>query len=158
MVKWKEIEGNLFDYDKTHYLAQCISSDFKMGKGIATEFVRRYNLKELLLEKYEDVYPNIWENQNPLCDLTCFDDSKGVFSLITKSKYFKKPTYDTMRKSLEEMKKLVIKLINESKEPIKIAMPTIGSGLDKLEWNQVKDIILEVFNDVDVEILFVYKQ
>ena len=59
MVKWKEIEGDLFDYDKTYYLTQCISADFKMGKGIATEFVQRYNVKELLLDKYKDNFQNI---------------------------------------------------------------------------------------------------
>lgn len=155
-MEWKEVEGNLFDYEKTHYLAQCISSDFKMSKGIATEFVNRYNLKELLLDKYKDILPNIWSDQYPLCDLTKFEDTKGVFNLITKKKFSNKPTYKTLTNSLEEMKKLVKELIDSSDEKIKIAMPKIGSGLDRLEWDKVKNIVLDVFKDVDVEILFVY--
>lgn len=158
MIKWKELEGNLFDYEVTHFLAHCISADFKMGKGIATEFVRRYNLKELLLDKYKDNFQHIWEDQSPLCDLTRFNDTKGVFSLITKPKYFKKPTYDTLRKSLEEMKVLVKKIIDESNETVKIAMPQIGCGLDKLEWNKVKEMVIEMFADINVELLFVYKE
>lgn len=31
-------------------------------------------------------------------------------------------------------------------------MPKIGCGLDRLEWNKVKDIIGEVFKDIDVGI------
>jgi hypothetical protein len=35
----------------------------------------------------------------------------------------------------------------------KLAMPLIGCGLDKLEWANVKDIIEDVFNDMNIEIL-----
>lgn len=42
-------------------------------------------------------------------------------------------------------------------EPVKLAMPRIGCGLDKLEWSKVKAIIEEVFADTDVEILVCVK-
>jgi hypothetical protein len=35
----------------------------------------------------------------------------------------------------------------------KLAMPKIASGLDRLSWSEVYDIICEVFEDTDVEIL-----
>ena len=35
----------------------------------------------------------------------------------------------------------------------KLAMPKIGCGLDRLDWDEVYDIICEVFEDTDVEIL-----
>ena len=35
----------------------------------------------------------------------------------------------------------------------KIAMPKIGSGLDRLNWQDVEQIIKDVFADTDVEIL-----
>jgi hypothetical protein len=35
----------------------------------------------------------------------------------------------------------------------KIAMPLIGCGLDRLDWNKVKDVIEDVFSDTDIEIL-----
>jgi len=34
-----------------------------------------------------------------------------------------------------------------------IAMPKIGCGLDRLQWGMVREIITEVFNDLDIEIL-----
>ena len=35
----------------------------------------------------------------------------------------------------------------------KIAMPMIGCGLDKLEWDRVSQIIKNIFGDTDMEIL-----
>ena len=35
----------------------------------------------------------------------------------------------------------------------KIAMPMIGCGLDKLNWDKVSQIIKETFKDTDIEIL-----
>ena len=38
----------------------------------------------------------------------------------------------------------------------KLAMPIIGCGLDKLEWSKVKDLIIQVFKNMDIEILICY--
>jgi hypothetical protein len=35
----------------------------------------------------------------------------------------------------------------------KVAMPRIGCGLDRLQWGIVREIILEVFEDTDLEIV-----
>lgn len=35
----------------------------------------------------------------------------------------------------------------------KLAMPGIGSGLDKLDWVKVEDMIKDVFGDMDIEIV-----
>ena len=39
----------------------------------------------------------------------------------------------------------------------KIAMPLIGCGLDKLKWEKVRKIIIDTFNDTDIEILVCIK-
>ena len=71
-----------------------------------------------------------------------------VFNLITKEKYWQKPTYKTMQGALEIMKMMATE--NGVK---KIAMPIIGCGLDRLQWDKVSKIIQEVFEDTDIEIL-----
>ena len=38
----------------------------------------------------------------------------------------------------------------------KLAMPCIGCGLDKLKWEKVREIIKEIFEDMDIEILICY--
>jgi predicted nucleotide-binding protein (sugar kinase/HSP70/actin superfamily) len=71
-----------------------------------------------------------------------------VFNLITKERYWQKPTYETMRGALEMMRKLIIE-----NNVNKIAMPVIGCGLDSLNFNKVSEIIQEVFGELDIEIL-----
>ena len=36
-------------------------------------------------------------------------------------------------------------------------MPLIGCGLDKLKWGKVRKIIIDTFNDTDIEILVCIK-
>lgn len=71
-----------------------------------------------------------------------------VFNLVTKRNYFHKPTEETMRNALfdlrEQAKEQRIKML---------AMPKIGAGLDKMPWKVVLSIIIEVFNDEDITIL-----
>ena len=75
----------------------------------------------------------------------------NVFNLVTKNKYWNKPTYSDLNKTLEMLKKFIIKL------DIKyLAMPKIGCGLDKLHWNKVKKNIENIFNDLDIEIVICY--
>lgn len=71
-----------------------------------------------------------------------------MFNLITKERYYHKPTLITMRLALEKMNKVCSE--NDIK---KIAMPTIGAGLDRLKWDDVAKSIHTIFDDTDVEIL-----
>ena len=71
-----------------------------------------------------------------------------VFNLITKERYFQKPTYESLRGALECMKTLC-----GEKGVRRVAMPVIGCGLDRLEWEKVSAIIREVFSDKGVEVL-----
>lgn len=66
---------------------------------------------------------------------------------VTKTRYFHKPTYDTLRSSLIAMKQHCVE-----NNVTKLAMPRIGCGLDKLEWDEVKEIIKETFKDVEIDV------
>lgn len=35
----------------------------------------------------------------------------------------------------------------------KLAMPKIGCGLDRLQWSNVEDLVLRVFDHVEIDIL-----
>lgn len=71
-----------------------------------------------------------------------------MFNLVTKEKYWHKPTYESVREALEDMRECL-----EDIGGNKLAMPHIASGLDRLEWSKVYDIICEVFNDMNIEIV-----
>lgn len=135
---YKEIQGNLFSVPDYYYLAHCISADFALGAGIAKQFNEFYDMRSKLNEYYAD--------QKYQCVGKALMVGK-VFNLVTKQRYWHKPTYDTLRKSLMALKLHCMKL-----DIKKLAMPKIAAGLDRLEWNKVSEIIKETFSDMDIEI------
>lgn len=126
---------NLFSVTDEYYLAHCISADYALGAGIAVEFQKRFHLRDALLKEGSGMYPD--------CILI-----GRVFNLVTKNKYWDKPSYKSLRRTLDIMK--VVCLENNID---KIAMPKIGCGLDRLVWTQVKDDIEKIFADIDMDIL-----
>ena len=75
----------------------------------------------------------------------------NVYNLVTKTRFWHKPTLDSLHEALTDMRMYVV-----DDGVKKIAMPRIGCGLDKLDWEDVSQIIQEVFRDTDVEILVCY--
>ena len=61
-----------------------------------------------------------------------------VYYLITKPRYFHKPTYNDLRLSLRAMFEHMV-----AHEVPHVAMPEIGCGLDMLQWPQVEAILKE---------------
>lgn len=129
---------DLFTMPHGYYFAHCISSDFALGAGIAKTFDNEYNMRFKLFKQY----PNYAYYGG---DALLIDN---VFNLVTKAKYWHKPTYESVREALESMRDQL-----EEIGGTKLAMPHIASGLDRLEWEKVYEIICEVFNDVNIEIV-----
>jgi hypothetical protein len=129
---------DLFAVPQGYYLAHCISADFALGAGIAKTFDEIYNMRFKLFREYGDYIYN--DGDALLID--------NVFNLVTKPKCYHKPRYEDLRESLETMKKIMSEL-----SVTKLAMPKIGCGLDRLNWDDVLEIICEVFEDTDAEIL-----
>ena len=108
-----------------------------MSKGIAVEFVKRFGQVEALQKQGKEVGEvAVLEHEG-----------RFVYYLITKLKYFYKPTYGQVVKALEAMHAHCL-----SHGVKQLAIPQLGSGLDKLEWKQVKQHIQEVFADGMVHI------
>jgi hypothetical protein len=67
---------------------------------------------------------------------------------VTKKKFYHKPLYSSLENCLKELKNICIDL-----KVKKLAMPMIGCGLDRLNWNLVQRIIDDVFeNQKELEI------
>ena len=137
-----QVKGDLFTkenmQDKNIYLAHCISRDCELGLGIAKTFDKKFpNMKNALKSRITNM---------TVCVL--YDDK--VFNLITKNKYWQKPTYISLENSLKDMA-TQCKLFN-----IKIlAMPRIACGLDKLNWKKVRVMLEDIFKDLEITI-YVY--
>lgn len=143
-MTYKEELRDLFSVPDDYYLAHCISADFGMGKGIVVEFNKRFDMKNKLQVKYPD-YLDCYNRHRIGGD--CILEGR-VLNLITKERYFHKSTIITMRIALQKMKKVCIE-----NSITKIAMPTIGAGLDRLSWSTVSDHIHVIFDDTDIEML-----
>jgi hypothetical protein len=141
---YKEEVRDLFSVPEDYYLVHCISADFGMGKGIAVEFNKHFDMKNKLQTKYPD-YVNQWHRSKTIGH--CIYEGR-VFNLVTKERYWHKPTYISITFALKQMRTLCY--LNDIK---KIAMPIIGCGLDRLEWSKVSKIIQTLFEDRDIEIL-----
>lgn len=142
-MRYKEQKRDLFSTDSDYYLAHCISADFGMGKGIVVEFNKRFDMKNKLKQLYPN-YLQTWTNGD------CLKEGK-VFNLITKERYYSKPILATLKNALIKMKEICLK-----ENITKIAMPKIGCGLDQLNWNDVKRLLFETFEDTDIEIFVCY--
>jgi hypothetical protein len=129
---------DLFTISQGYYLAHCISADFALGAGIAKAFDSVYNMRFKLFRNYDN-----YEYSGG--DALLVDN---VFNLVTKHKYWHKPTYDSLREALEMMKEQLDFL-----GATKLAVPMLGCGLDRLQWAQVENIIKDVFADTDVDIV-----
>lgn len=145
--KYEERYQDLFNLDESYALAHCISADFAMGKGIVVKFNEYFNLKNTLRSKYQN-YENTWISNGKRG--TCIKEGK-VFNLITKEKYYQKPTMQSMSEALISMREQAIQ-----NNITKIAMPKIGCGLDKLIWENVSSLIKNIFNQTNIEILVCY--
>lgn len=150
-----EITGDIFDHFEARlrgipvpyirkpedfYFIQTVSGDCKMGAGIAKEINDRYGFRDIVLnDKYH----------RPPYKIGSLIEPKGaphLMALVTKNLYFEKPTLETMRCALETLEnRLSIERCLHKTDPIEIIMPTIGCGLDKLDWGDVKEIIFDVF-------------
>lgn len=134
-MKFNEKKGNLFELDnKKYYFAHCISSDYALGAGIAVEFQKRFKLRDKLMKCGSGSYTEVIVIDN-------------IFNLVTKNKYWNKPTYLSLAMCIRDMRDLC-----KSRNIKYLAMPRIASGLDRLQWSKVREIIKEEFKDLDIEI------
>jgi O-acetyl-ADP-ribose deacetylase (regulator of RNase III) len=129
---------DLFTMPQGFYLAHCVDAHFELGAGIAKAVNSVYNMRAKLLKHYDSY---VYHGGDALL-------VDNVFNLVTKNTRWDRPTYDSLRESLEMMKEYM-----EFLDITKIAMPKIGCGRDGLSWGEVYEIIWEVFEDTDVTIV-----
>lgn len=134
---FREIKGNLFSCEKDTSLAHCISADVHMGKGIATTFKKMFGgVDELRRQGGKPGDVSMLQR-----------DERFIYYLVTKARYFHKPTYEILRSSLQAMKQDC-----EEHDVKKLAMPRIGCGLDRLDWNKVREMIKQTFEETNIEL------
>ena len=113
-MKLNTVIGDLFT--SKDCLAHCVSKDMRMGKGIAVNFKNRFGQIDELIRQHKSVGE---------CAVIK-SGNRYIYYLVTKTKYYFKPTYDDLENSVIDMKKhIVANGIN------KLSIPLIGCVLDK---------------------------
>lgn len=142
---YTEVKKDLFEVPANYYLAHCVNGSYTLGAGIAKLFSEKMNMQNRLKRKYpiKDGEQTKYIGKALLVG--------NVFNLVTKAFHYNKPTYESLRSALKDMRDQCAKL------GIKyLAMPKIGCGLDRLDWSKVSVMIREIFSDLDIEILVCY--
>jgi O-acetyl-ADP-ribose deacetylase (regulator of RNase III) len=134
----KIIKGSVFHASNDFYIAHCISADVEMGAGIALD----------VKNKYKSMHKNLRSNKHHISHpCVLIYEEEQIINLVTKKLYWHKPTKENFRKALE-----MAKIECDQRHIHKIAMPKIGCGLDRLNWDWVYTQIENIFVGYEIEI------
>uniref|UniRef100_A0A087XM30 O-acyl-ADP-ribose deacylase 1 n=1 Tax=Poecilia formosa TaxID=48698 RepID=A0A087XM30_POEFO len=97
------ITGNLFSFPWDESLAHCISEDCRMGAGIAVMFKKKFGRVSELKEQ---------KKLSGQCAVLTHDQ-RFIYYLITKKTVSQKPTYVSLRQSLEVQWSKVSKILEQ---------------------------------------------
>ena len=133
-----ETKNDLFSVPQGYYLAHCISSDFSLGAGVAKKIDEIFNMREKLNKQGHTFKGRVGI-------ALCIDN---VFNLVIKKVKYDSAQYSDLEDAIYDMKYQM-----EEKYISKLAIPHIGCGKEGFEWSIVRNILTDVFDDMNVEIL-----
>jgi len=137
--------------DSKYVICHCISADCAMGKGVVVPIVRKYvGVKQACLDFVKNKGNTIGQAFRYSCEAGI------VYNLFSKEVFRHKAGYgvtvaqyhSNLKSCLEDMKNQM--LLNDERH---LAMPKIACGLDRCDWEDVEQIIRDVFKETDIEIL-----
>ena len=146
--------------DNIIILMHCISADRALGAGIAKAIDEKYQIKKSLNETYivnGEIWPT-WEGHGFSLTLEDVSPNLYVCNLVTKNHYWSKPTYTSLCEALEHAKPVIENIASfarKNEKHLKIVMPRIGCGLDRLDWNRVKEMLIQ-YAGLDFDITVCY--
>lgn len=97
--KLTEVEGDLFSAPKEYSLAHCVAADLGMGAGIAVKFKQIYGQLDTLHA----------QNVQTGGVAVLKDNERFIYYLVTKPQSWDKPTYESLRSSLNAMREHMVK-------------------------------------------------
>ena len=128
---------DLLSVPQGYYLAHNISADLSLKGKVARKIDEAFNLKPFLEhEVYDDD-----------C-VGCCIFTGSVFNLVTKKNRHCSVDLEDFKEAVKTMA-----TICDEFGIRKLAMPKLGTGGDRLDWDDVLPIIKEAFKDLDIEIL-----
>ena len=118
-------------------IAHCISADFKLRAGLAKQ----------IKEKFPSYFPTKKDYKQQVLHAQYLVHDKFVLLLRVKPRYFHKPTYRSLRKTL-----LALRDQMNFYRIDKLGIPRLSCGLDKINWTEVQKRTHETFRDSNLEL------
>ena len=143
MFRITEVKGNLFDDNEGRALVQCLAADFSDKRGLANVFQARYSTCDELRQRFPHYF---WKGHGD-----CLISNNGhILNLIVQQTDESPLTLEAMREALVKMVEIC-----DERRIFKIAMPRIGCGLGGLNWLDVNNMIMGIFdNRFDIKIYY----
>lgn len=135
---FRVVKGDLFSAPGDYALAHCVGADFWMSRGIAVRFKQKFGRVQELKQ----------QNAKPGEMAVLKVDNRFVYHLVTKQRSTQKPKLSDLRKSLSAMKSHI-----KAHGVRKVAIPRLGCGLDKLNWEDVYPVIERAFSKLAIEMV-----
>lgn len=144
MIKF--ITGNLFESDADAFV-NTVNTEGVMGKGIALQFKKQYP------NNYKEYRAKCKKGDFTIGDLLFFEEanfatgSKWIINFPTKTTWRKPSEYSYIDNGLDTLVKEIGKYTINS-----IAIPPLGSGNGGLDWQIVKQKIIQKLAPLDLDI------
>ena len=124
-----------------HSFAHFISADLAMAIGLARQVKSWYPAAPSAIRlRYPPDIGSVLIYFDPISE-------RYVFSLVTKFRYYHKPTYESVLASLYELREIVIDAGISH-----LSLPKLASGHDKLDFNIIFELICQVFDPLPITI------
>jgi O-acetyl-ADP-ribose deacetylase (regulator of RNase III) len=136
---------NLYGAEALAHGCNCLGV---MGKGIAVGFRERFPKMFLEYRKMCLALPRLFNPGD--CFLWLEQGKPAVFNLATQED-LSGATYLALERALSEMRRMADEAGIKS-----VAVPRVGAGYGRLDWNKVKEILERIFGDW-FGILYVYE-
>lgn len=131
VVNYKEVCKDLLEFPAFYNIAYGIPADLSLGSETAKRLGEYYDL-EKIKDEYYFTYPEegevIWTN--------------NLFLLLIADKKYEPITMETLESCFKKLAKYCVD------ERVKyLAMPRIGCGRGKLNWEDVRSMIIKIFTE-----------
>ena len=154
MSQIRFVEASIVDaFERGEEIVHCVSSDFAMGVGVARTLADINPSMRSFLRK-EHPLPKTVKDFAPFTAVWSEGD-KCIYNLVTKYLCFHKPTLDTLRTSIMTLGSILERKYKDD-DIIKISMPMIATGCDKMHWCKVEKLLTELLSDKVVITVYVY--
>lgn len=145
-MEYIEEYGDVTKQPHQFVIAHCISVDCAMGAGVVVPIKKKHPGDKPACIEFVKSHPDA------LGKAFRYEDSKGVcYNMFSKVHVFE--NYKTLGNTyLKNLRYCLMDLKHQMQQHEEkfLALPQIGSGLDRCDWNDVKSIIKEVFNDTQI--------